>query len=94
MTKSLIRKLNKYFNENVKFIKRYKTNKLAMFCSDKDHIQFQQKTNVIYRITGPGCYNKYIGKADRYILTRLDEQGTNPDQPMYEHVTNCAQFAE
>ena len=65
-----------------------------MFCSDKDHIQFQQKTNVIYRITGPGCYNKYIGKADRYILTRLDEQGTNPDQPMYEHVTNCAQFAE
>ena len=32
LTKTLIRKLNKCFNENVKFIKRYKTNKLGMFC--------------------------------------------------------------
>ena len=51
LTKSLIRKLNKCFNENVKFIKRYKT----MFCSNKDHIQVQQKANVIYKITCPGC---------------------------------------
>ena len=29
MTKSLIQKLNKYSNENMKFIKRYKTNKLV-----------------------------------------------------------------
>ena len=24
----------------------------------------------------------------------MDEQVTKPDQPMYQHVTNCAQFAE
>ena len=83
MTKSLIRKLNKCFNQNVKFIKRYKTNKLAMFCSNKDNIQFQQKANVIYRITCLGCYNKYIEKTDRNIITRLNEHGTKPDQPMY-----------
>ena len=65
-----------------------------MFCSYKDHIQFQQKANVIYIITCPGCYNKYIGKIDRHIITRLDEQGTKPDQPMYQHLTNCGQFAE
>ena len=94
LTKSLIRKLNKCFNENVKFIKRYKTNKLAMFCSNKDHIQLQQKANIIYRITYSGCCNKYIGKTDRNIITRLDEHVTEPDQPMYQHVTNCAQFAE
>ena len=60
LTKSLIRKLNKCFNENVKFIKRYKTNKRAMYCSNKDHIQLQQRANIICRITYPGCYNKYI----------------------------------
>ena len=54
-----------------------------MFCSNKDHIQFQQKANVIYRITCSGCYSKYIGKTDRNIITRLDEHGTKPDQSMY-----------
>ena len=94
LTKSLIRILNKCFNENVKFIKRYKTNKLGMFCSNKDHIQFQTKANVVDRITCPGCYNKYIGKTGRNIITRMDQHGTKPDQPMYQHLTNCAQFAE
>ena len=65
-----------------------------MSCSNKDHIQFQPKANVVYRITCPGCYNKYIGKADRNIITRMDEYGTKPDLPMYQHITNCAQFAE
>ena len=61
LTKRLIRKLNKCLNENVKFMQCYKTNKLAMFCSIKD--QFQPNTNVVYRITCPGSYNKYIGKS-------------------------------
>ena len=94
LTKSLFQKLNKCFNENVKFIKRYKTNKLGMFCSNKDHIPFQQKANIVYRITCPGCYNKYIGKTGRNIITRMDEHGTKPDHPMYQHLTNCAWFAE
>ena len=64
-----------------------------MFCSNKGQIQFQQKANVISRITCPVCYNKYIGKTDRNIITRLDENGTKPDQQMYQHLTNCAQFA-
>ena len=65
-----------------------------MFCSNKDHIQFQQKANVIYRITCPGCYNKYIGKTDKSIKARLDEHETKPGQAMYQHLTNCAQSAE
>ena len=58
------------------------------------HIEFQQKANVVYRITCPGCYNNYNRKTDRNIITRMDEHGTKPDQPMYQHLTNCAQFAE
>ena len=65
-----------------------------MFCSNKDHIQFQQKANVVYRIACPGCYNKYIGKTGRNIITRMDEHGTKPDHPMYQHLTNWAEFAE
>ena len=49
-----------------------------MFCSNKDHIEFQQKANVIYRITSQGCYSKYIGKTDRNV-TRLDEDRTKTD---------------
>ena len=43
-------------------INLYNANKFAMFCSKKDHTQFQQKANVVYRITCPGCYNKCTGK--------------------------------
>ena len=79
LTKSPIPKLNKCFNENAKFIKPCKTNKLAMSCTNKEHIQIQQKANVLYRITCPGYHNKYIGKTDRNIITRLDEYETKPD---------------
>ena len=89
-----MQKLNKCFNENVKFIKHYKTNKLGMFCNNKDHIQFQQKANVVYKITSPGCYNKYNGKTDQNIITRMDKHGTKPDLPMHQHLTNCDKFAE
>ena len=41
LTRSLIRKLGKCFNEYMKFfIKHYKTTKLAMFCINKYYIQF------------------------------------------------------
>ena len=60
-------KIKQSFNENVKFRKRYLTNKLAMICSNKDHIQCKQEANVIYRITCPGCYNKNWQKYYREI---------------------------
>ena len=46
-----------------------------MLCSNKDHIHFQQKANVVHRITCPGCCNKYIGKTGRNIIARMDEHG-------------------
>ena len=54
LVKYLIQKLNKSFNKNAKIIKRYKANRLAVFCDNKDHIQFQEKANVVNRITCPG----------------------------------------
>ena len=92
LTNSLIRKLKRSFKENIKFKTVYKTNKLSMFCNTKDSISAEQKSNVIYGITCPGCFQKYVGKTDRNLITRLDEHGTKVDQPMYQHLSNCSAF--
>ena len=75
LTNSLIRKLKRSFKESIKFKTVYKTNKLSMFCNTKDSISAEQKSNVIYRITCTGCFQKYVGKAKRNIITILDERG-------------------
>ena len=86
LTNSLIRKLKRSFKENIKFKTVYKTNKLSMFCNTKDSISAEQKSNVIYRITCPDCFQKYVGKTDRNLITRLNEHGTKSDQRMYQHL--------
>ena len=37
-----------------------------------------------YHFNNKSCFNKYRGKTDRNIITRIDEHITKPDQPMYE----------
>ena len=93
LTNSLIRKLKRSFKENIKFkTVYYKTNKSLMFCNTKDSISAEQKSNVIYGITCHGFFQKYVGKTDRSLITRLDEHGTKVDQPMYQHLSNCSAF--
>ena len=60
-----------------------------MFCNNKDSISVEQKFNVNYRITCPGYFQKYGGKTDRNLVTRLS---TKVDQPMYQHLSNCSAF--
>ena len=91
LTNSLTRKLKRSFKENIKFKMVYKTNKLSMFCNTKDRTSAEQKS-VIYRITCPDCFQKYVGKTDRNLITRLDEHGTKIDQPMYQLLSNCSAF--
>ena len=67
-------------------------NKLQIFCNTKDSIAqifVEQKSNVIYSITCPGCFQKYVGKTDRNLINRLDGHGTKVDQPMYQYLNNC-----
>ena len=63
-----------------------------MFRNIKDSISAEQKSNVIYKITCPGCFQKYVGKTDRNLIIRLDEHGTKVDQPIYQHLCNCSAF--
>ena len=46
-----------------------------MICNSKDSISLEQKSNAIYRIACPGCFQKYIGKTN--LSTRSDKHGTN-----------------
>ena len=46
----------------------------------------------IYRIASPGCFQEYVGKTHRNLITRTDKHGTKVDQPMYQHLSNCCAF--
>ena len=65
-----------------------------MFCNTKGSIFVEQKSNVIYRITCPGYFQKYVGKTDRNLTTRPDKHSTKVDQPMYQHFSNCSAFID
>ena len=66
---------------NEKFVILYDTKKIAMFCSAKDKIPTYQKSNVLYSIRCPGCGDEYVGKTDRYVITRMSEYPTHLEYP-------------
>ena len=94
IVKSLLKKLKRYVKSNVKFVTLYQTTKSAMFCSSKDQVPTEQKSNVIYKIICPGCQQMYIGKTDRCFAKRMIEHGSRLEQPMYQHLINCYYFQE
>ena len=94
LVKSLIRKMKRFLKPNVKFIVSYNTKKVAYFCSTKDPVHDYQRHNIVYRLTCPGCGEKYIGKTDCCLLTRLTQHGNKADQPMYNHFAKCDHFKE
>ena len=70
----------------------YKTNKSSMFCNTIDSISVEQKSNVMYRITCPGCFQKHVDKTNRNFITKLDKHGTKVGQPIYQLLSNCSAF--
>ncbi|XP_066914554.1 uncharacterized protein [Clytia hemisphaerica] len=92
LVKSLIRKLGRYVKPDVKFITRYQSKKLAMFCPTKDKVLTEHKAKIIYEIVCPGCGERYVGKTDRCFKTRMIEHGKRVDQPMNHHLNNCSSF--
>ena len=92
LLQSCVRKLKRFTKNNIRFVTFFHTKKLSIFCPTKDKISKQQKSNVIYKLTCPGCGNSYIGKTDRCLITRLIEHGSRNDQPMLLHLINCHAF--
>ena len=82
LVKTLIRKLNRCFETNIKFVTLSDTKKCAMFCYVKDNIPTHHKCNVIYTMKCAGCGKDYVRKTDRCVITRLNEHSNGSDQPM------------
>ena len=96
LIESTVKKLSKFqisnFKENVTIITRFNDTKISMFCSNKDKLKFEQKSNLIDEFTCPGCQKTYIGKTDRCLSIRLNEHTTRDDQPIHQRLTSCMDF--
>ena len=90
LTKCL-RKLKRNFNQPVIIKTLYRTNKLAMFGSNKDKLPMLDKSNLIYCFRCPGCDESYIGKTERNLYTRLDEHCSEPSA-ICTHLNTCYLF--
>ena len=53
-------------------------------------MKHENKANIVFRITCPDCFNKDILKTDGNLITRLDKHHTKPEQPKYQHLSNCS----
>ena len=54
----------------------------------------QQRNDVVYELTCPGCGEKYIGKTETNVATRIAQHCKRVDQPMNQHYSNCEPFKD
>ena len=94
LVKSLVRKMRRFLKKDVGIVVRYRNKNLGIYCSTKDKIPSDQRSNIIYEIKCPGCGGTYIGKTDRCLSIRLSEHGTRDDQPMFRHLSSCDKFID
>ena len=94
LVKGLLRKVRRFLKKDVRMVIRYRNKNLGLYCSTKDKIPSDQRSNVIYEIKCPGCGGTYIGKTDRCLSVRLSEHSTRHDQPMFRHLSTCNQFID
>ena len=96
LVRNLERKLHKSLGD-FKLRMVYRTNKLSMFCSNKDRLDPIKKANVVYCFTCPGCAKKYIGKTERNLITRVEEHARGKkvdDSAIHSHLESCTNFNE
>ena len=110
MLRKCIKKLKRCFKIDVPVVFKitHRTNKLAMFCSNKSRLLPQHKSHVVYNFICPGCSSSYIGKTDRNLITRLEEHSKPPSSSSQYfkgddstnksavnfHLRTCPQFLE
>ena len=91
LVNNLEKKLHKSLSE-FKLRVIYKTNKLAMFCSNKDKVKLLNKANVVYLFTCPGFSKTYIGKTERNLITRLEEHAEGRESAINSHLNSCTLY--
>ena len=94
LVKDCLKKIKRSLKIDVKFVVIYDTKKFSFYCSVKDKVPHKQRNNIIYRITCPGCGEKYIGKTERCLISRMNEHGKWENEPKFKHLSECEMFKE
>ena len=77
-------------DKKVNFIIRFQTTPLSSFTNVKDHTPFLNRSNVVYKVTCPGCGAEYIGKTDRTLFERTSEHAwADKASCVREHIHEC-----
>ena len=95
MVQSFIKKVKKMLKpgKKVNFKVRYRTTPLLAFTGVKDPTPFLNKSNVVYKISCPGCGSSYIGKTDRTLFERISEHAwTDKSSIVRQHLDECDEF--
>ena len=88
------KKVKRCLNSNFKFKELYDTRKISFSCNIQDKVRYDQRNHVIYKIKCPGCNGCYIGKTERFLITRITEHGTKETEPMLKHFSECELFKD
>ena len=89
-----LKEIRRCLKIDVKFIAIYDTKKFSPYCNVNDKVPHEQRNTIIYRITCPGCDEKYIGKTERCLISRMNEHGTRNTEPIFKHLSECQMFKE
>ena len=65
---------------------------MIFFCSNKDKVPEDLRSNVIYELSCPGCNTKYVGKTDRCFHTRKVEHAFDENSTARKHLNTCTGF--
>ena len=76
LVKHCLKKTRRCLKINVTFVVIHDTKKISFYCNVKDKVPYEQRNNIIYRISCPDCCGKYIGKTERRFVSRMNEHGT------------------
>ena len=94
LVKHCLKKIKRSLKIDVNFVVIYDTQKFWFYCNVKDKVCHEQRNNIIYRITCPGCGKKYIGKTERCLISRMNEHGKQENEPMFKHLSECEMLKE
>ena len=67
---------------------------MSFYCNIKDEVPHDLRNHVIHKIKYPGCNGCYIGKTERCLTTRINEQGTKETVPMFNDLSECESFKD
>ena len=94
LVKHCLKKIKRSLKIDVKFVVIYDTKRFSFYCNVKDKVPHEQRNNIIYGITCPGCGEKYIGKTERCLISRMNEHGKRENEPMFKNLSECEMFKE